>query len=381
MGPYDSVPAEGAPLSNPQRPAVFPTLLGGIGPRAERRRSLPASILRLPTVGVDIGGTKVVAGVVDGEGRVLERLRTDTPDKSKSPRVVEDVIVDLVLQLADRHDVHAVGVGAAGWVDADRSRVLFAPHLNWRNEPLRDALSARLRFPVVVENDANAAAWAEWRFGAGRGEEHMVMLTLGTGIGGAQVRDGYVDRGRYGLAGEFGHMQVVPGGHRCPCGNRGCWEQYSSGNALVRDARELVAEESPVVQPLLALAGGTAAGLTGPLITEAARGGDPVATELLYEVGTWLGVGIANLAAALDPGRFVIGGGVSESGELLLEPARNAFKRTLTGRGFRPEAEIVHAALGNDAGLVGAADLARQVARRFRTIKRHRVERAVGTAS
>ncbi|WP_082598884.1 MULTISPECIES: ROK family glucokinase [unclassified Kitasatospora] len=378
MGPVRFRPAEGVPVSTPQRPAVFPTLLGGIGPRAERRRrALPASILRLPTVGVDIGGTKVVAGVVDGEGRVLERLRTDTPDKSKSPQVVEDVIVDLVLQLADRHDVHAVGVGAAGWVDADRSRVLFAPHLNWRNEPLRDALSARLRFPVVVENDANAAAWAEWRFGAGRGEEHMVMLTLGTGIGGAQVRDGYVDRGRYGLAGEFGHMQVVPGGHRCPCGNRGCWEQYSSGNALVRDARELVAEESPVVQPLLALAGGTAAGLTGPLITEAARGGDPVATELLYDVGTWLGVGIANLAAALDPGRFVIGGGVSESGELLLTPARNAFKRTLTGRGFRPEAEIVHAALGNDAGLVGAADLARQVARRFRTIKRHRVERAV----
>lgn len=366
-------------MSTPQRPAVLPSLLGiGIGPRAERRRrTLSAGVLRLPTVGVDIGGTKVVAGVVDGEGKVLERLRTDTPHKSKSPGVVEDVIVDLVLQLADRHDVHAVGVGAAGWVDSDRSRVLFAPHLNWRDEPLRDALSARLRFPVVVENDANAAAWAEWRFGAGRGEEHMVMLTLGTGIGGAQVRDGFVDRGRYGLAGEFGHMQVVPGGHRCPCGNRGCWEQYSSGNALVRDARELVAEESPVVQPLLARAGGTAAGLTGPLITEAARAGDPVAMELLYEVGTWLGVGIANLAAALDPGRFVIGGGVSESGELLLEPARNAFRRTLTGRGFRPEAEIVPAALGNDAGLVGAADLARQVARRFRTIKRRRVERTV----
>ncbi|MFE2721054.1 ROK family glucokinase [Kitasatospora sp. NPDC059327] len=350
----------------------------GLGPRAERRRrALPAGLLRLPTIGVDIGGTKVVAGVVDGEGKVLEKLRTDTPDKSKSPRVVEDVIVELVLELADRHDVHAVGIGAAGWVDAERSRVLFAPHLNWRNEPLQQALSERLRFPVIVENDANAAAWAEWRFGAGRGEDLMVMLTLGTGIGGAVVRDGYVDRGKYGLAGEFGHMQVVPGGHRCPCGNRGCWEQYSSGNALVRDARELVAEESPVVQPLLALAGGAVEGITGPLVTEAARDGDPTATELLYEVGTWLGVGIANLAAALDPGRFVIGGGVSEAGDLLLTPARDAFRRTLTGRGFRPEAAIAHAALGNEAGLVGAADLARQVARRFRTIKRRRVERAV----
>ncbi|MFF2074227.1 ROK family glucokinase [Kitasatospora sp. NPDC058162] len=367
-------------MNSPQgstRPAVLPTLLG-LGPRAERRRrALPAGILRLPTIGVDIGGTKVVAGVVDGEGKVLEKLRTDTPHKSKSAKVVEDVIVELVLQLADRHDVHAVGIGAAGWVDADRSRVLFAPHLNWRNEPLQQVLSERLRFPVIVENDANAAAWAEWRFGAGRGEDHMVMLTLGTGIGGAVVRDGYVDRGKYGLAGEFGHMQVVPGGHRCPCGNRGCWEQYSSGNALVRDARELVAEESPVVQSLLARAGGTVEGITGPLVTEAAREGDPTATELLYEVGTWLGVGIANLAAGLDPGRFVIGGGVSEAGDLLLGPARDTFRRTLTGRGFRPEASIVHAALGNEAGLVGAADLARQVARRFRTIKRRRVERAL----
>ncbi|MFJ2862168.1 ROK family glucokinase [Kitasatospora sp. NPDC087314] len=366
-------------MNSPQgstRPAVLPNLLG-LGPRAERRRrALPAGILRLPTIGVDIGGTKVVAGVVDGEGKVLEKLRTDTPHKSNSAKVVEDVIVELVLELADRHDVHAVGIGAAGWVDADRSTVLFAPHLNWRGEPLKQALSERLRFPVIVENDANAAAWAEWRFGAGRGEDHMVMLTLGTGIGGAVVRDGYVDRGKYGLAGEFGHMQVLPGGHRCPCGNRGCWEQYSSGNALVRDARELVAEESPVVQPLLARAGGTVEGITGPLVTEAARDGDPTATELLYEVGTWLGVGIANLAAALDPGRFVIGGGVSEAGDLLLGPARDTFRRTLTGRGFRPEATIVHAALGNEAGLVGAADLARQVARRFRTIKRRRVERS-----
>ncbi|MFJ1702721.1 ROK family glucokinase [Kitasatospora sp. NPDC088346] len=359
------------------RPPALPTLFG-IGQRGadRRRRTLPAGVLRLPTIGVDIGGTKVVAGVVDGEGRVLDRVRTETPDKSKSPRVVEDVIVELVLELADKHDVHAVGVGAAGWVDADRSTVLFAPHLNWRGEPLRDALSERLRFPVIVENDANAAAWAEWRFGAGRGEDHMVMITLGTGIGGAVVRDGYVDRGKYGLAGEFGHMQVVPAGHRCPCGNRGCWEQYSSGNALVREARGLVEEESPVVQPLLARAGGTAAGITGPLVTQAARDGDPIAVELLYEVGHWLGVGIANLAAALDPGRFVIGGGVSEAGELLLAPAQDAFRRTLTGRGFRPEAGIVPAALGNEAGLVGAADLARQVARRFRTVKRRRAERA-----
>lgn len=384
------VPVVTQPNSRTGQP-VLPALLGlgqrglgqrGLAPRGvdrygadRRRRTLPAGVLRLPTIGIDIGGTKVVAGVVNGEGRIVEQLRTETPHKSKSPKVVEDVIVELVLELADRHDVHAVGIGAAGWVDADRSRVLFAPHLNWRDEPLREALSDRLKFPVVVENDANAAAWAEWRFGAGRGEDLLVMITLGTGIGGAVVRHGYVDRGRYGLAGEFGHMQVVPGGHRCPCGNRGCWEQYSSGNALVREARELAVAESPVAQPLLARAGGEVAAITGPLVTEAAQAGDPMATELLHDIGTWLGVGLANLAAALDPGRFVVGGGVSAAGDLLLAPAQDAFRRTLTGRGFRPEAQIVPAALGNEAGLIGAADLARAVARRFRTVKRSRVER------
>ena len=336
-------------------------------------------LLRLPTVGIDIGGTKIAAGVVDGDGRIREQLRTETPDRSKSPRVVEDTITELVLDLADRHDVHAVGIGAAGFVDADRARVLFAPHLSWRNEPLRDALSSRLRLPVVVENDANAAAWAEYRFGAGAGTTQLVMVNLGTGIGGAIIRDGRLERGRHGMAGEFGHMTVVPGGHRCPCGNRGCWEQYSSGNALVREARELAAAESPVAQPLLERAGGDPLAITGPLVTEAAQQGDPVAVELLQEIGHWLGLGIANLAAALDPERFVIGGGVSAAGELLLGPAREAFRRNLTGRGFRPEADIVPARLGNEAGMVGAADLARQVARRFRTVKRSRVERSQWT--
>ncbi|MCZ2525595.1 ROK family glucokinase [Streptomyces sp. SCUT-3] len=341
--------------------------------RRERRSVLAAP--RVPTVGIDIGGTKVAAGVVDADGVILERLRTETPDKSKSPRVVEDTIVELVLDLADRHDVHAVGIGAAGWVDADRSRVLFAPHLSWRDEPLRDALSTRLAVPVMVDNDANTAAWAEWRFGAGRGEDHLVMITLGTGIGGAILEDGQVKRGRYGVAGEFGHMQVVPGGHRCPCGNRGCWEQYSSGNALVREARELAAADSPVAHTIVERVGGRISEITGPLITELAREGDAMCVELLQDIGQWLGVGIANLAAALDPACFVIGGGVSAADDLLIGPARDAFRRHLTGRGYRPEARIVKAELGNDAGLVGAADLSRLIARRFVRAKRRRVER------
>ena len=214
--------------------------------------------------------------------------------------------------------------------------------------------------PISVDNDANAAAWAEWRFGAAQGDSHVVMVNLGTGIGGAMIMDGQILRGRFGIAGEFGHMQVVPGGQRCECGNKGCWEQYASGNALVREARSMMTANSPMATDLLALAGGDPSTLTGPMITEAARDGDQTATELLGEIGQWLGVGIANLAAAFDPGVFVIGGGVSAAGDLLLGPARDTFRRHLTGRGYRPEARIVAAALGNEAGLIGAADLARR---------------------
>jgi len=309
------------------------------------------------TVGVDIGGTKVAAGVVDPQGRVLARARRLTP--SRDPRAVENTIEEVVAELRAAHDIGAVGIGAAGFVDAERSRVLFAPHLAWRNEPLRDAVAAAVQLPVVVENDANAAAWAEWRFGAGRGETRLVCVTLGTGIGGGIVSDGQVQRGKHGMAGEFGHMVVVPDGQRCECGNRGCLEQYASGNVLGREARELARASSPVTVPLLQRVGGDVDALVGPVITEAARDGDPLAIELFEEVGRWLGIGLANLAAALDPGMFVIGGGVSDAGELLLRPARDSFRRILTGRGFRPEPRIVKAALGPEAGLVGAADLAR----------------------
>lgn len=358
--------------SGATRASSSSTLLSTVG-RRERRSHLTAP--RVPTVGIDIGGTKVMAGVVDADGNILERMRAETPDKSKSPKVVEDTITELVLDLSERHDVHAVGIGAAGWVDADRSRVLFAPHLAWRDEPLKDRLTERLRVPVMVDNDANTAAWAEWRFGAGRGEKDLVMITLGTGIGGAILDEGRVNRGRWGVAGEFGHMQVVPGGHRCPCGNRGCWEQYSSGNALVREARELAAADSPVAYDILDRVGGHISEITGPVITELAREGDAMCVELFQEIGQWLGVGIANLAAALDPSCFVIGGGVSAADDLLIAPARDAFRRHLTGRGYRPEARIAKAQLGPEAGMVGAADLARLVARRFRRANRRRAER------
>ena len=310
------------------------------------------------SIGIDIGGTKVAAGVVDEAGTILERLQRPTP--SHSPRAVEDAIVSTVDDLRSRHRVQSVGIGAAGWVDNSQAIVRFSPHLAWREEPLKDRLSTRIDLPLIVDNDANAAAWAEYRFGSGKGASVMVCLTLGTGIGGGLVIDGRLFRGMYGMAGEWGHMISVPGGHRCECGNRGCWEQYASGNALVREARELASTNSPMAYRLLELMGGDIEAITGPSVTAAALEGEHTAIELLADVGAWLGQGIANLAAALDPDLFVIGGGVSAAGDLLLVPARRMFSRTLTGRGFRAEARLELAHFRNDAGLIGAADLARR---------------------
>ena len=310
-------------------------------------------------IGVDIGGTKVAAGVVDEAGHVVDRERRATP--SHDVGETEATIVEVVNALAARNTVVAVGIGAAGWIANDRATVLFSPHLAWRDEPLRDSLAGRIDLPLLVENDGNATAWAEHRFGAARGTSVSVCITLGTGIGGGLIIGGDVFRGAFGVGCEYGHMTVVPDGRRCACGNRGCWEMYASGTALARDAREL-AEVSPVsAHELLRLVDGDLRRLTGPVVTEAARRGDASAIEIYTAMGRWLGRGIANLAAALDPAVFVIGGGVSEAGEqLLLDPARRSFGEGLTGRGFRPQAPIAMAELGPDAGMVGAADLARR---------------------
>ncbi len=322
---------------------------------------------------MDIGGTKVLAGVVDSSGVVVEQSRRATVGHDVA--AVEDTIVDLVADLSRRHDVAAVGIGAAGFVDSARSSVMFSPHLAWRNEPLRARVGERIGLPVVVDNDANASALGESRFGAGVGQRFIVCVTLGTGIGGALVIDGRVHRGANGMAGEFGHMQVVPEGHRCPCGNRGCWEQYASGRALEREARELVTQGSPVAHRLSELCGGDADALFGPMITQAARDGDPLAIELLADVGRWLGVGLAGLVAAFDPSCLIVGGGVSDAGDLLLEPTRGSMVRSLAGRGFRPDPPVLQAALGPQAGFIGAADMARSAARRSRRGLRRRRNR------
>ncbi len=310
------------------------------------------------TVGVDVGGTKVGAGVVDEDGQVLERIRRAS--SAQVPGAAELTITEVVLELAARYPVEAVGVGAAGLVDETRSIVRFAPNLGWREQPVRQRLQDATGLPVVVENDANAAAWGEYRFGAARGRGDIVMVTVGTGIGGGLVLGGRLYRGRFGVAAEIGHMVLDPSGLPCGCGRRGCWEQYASGNALLRDTRARAAADRDRARELLALGDGTPEGIAGKHVTKAARAGDPVAVEAFREAGYWLGRGMAELAALLDPAAFVVGGGVSEAGDLLLGPARAEFGRHLLASDVRPIAEILPAELGNLAGLVGAAELARQ---------------------
>ncbi len=309
------------------------------------------------TLGVDIGGTKIAAGMVADDGSIVAMSRRDTP--ASDPDAIEATVAEIIEDLIAEHAVSGVGIAAAGFVSEDRSAVRFAPNIAWRERPIAQALKARTGIDVVVENDANAAAWAEYRFGAGRGHEHVTMVTLGTGLGGGIIIGGRLLRGAHGAAAEIGHVRAVPDGRQCGCGNRGCWEQYIAGRALEREAEERATADPDWAPGLLQLAAGHPDGITGPMVTELAMAGDSDLVALLAEYGRRVGAFVASMVAVLDPAVVVIGGGVSKAGDLLLGPAQEGFLAQLSARGHRPAAEIRLAELGNAAGLVGVADLAR----------------------
>ncbi|WP_300676384.1 ROK family glucokinase [Nocardioides sp.] len=327
------------------------------------------------TIGVDIGGTKVLAAEVLPDGTVGKVARRSTPGRSVPVTVVEDALTEAVQEVAGIRRIDAVGLAAAGFVDAAGERVMFAPHLPWRLDPARERLENRWGVPVALDNDANCAARAEFSYGAARGHTDVVMVNLGTGIGGGIILGGTLMRGHNGMAGEFGHMQVVPGGQQCECGRTGCWEQYCSGNALVRYVRNHWDERAGLLREL---AGHDGERLKGPMITEAAQRGDDLALAAFGEIGRWLGVGLANLTAAFDPELLVVGGGVSAAGDLLLDPAREAFTNSLVGAGHRDVPDVIKARFLNDAGVIGAADMARTEAVRpiFRRRRGELVKRA-----
>ncbi|TAM69087.1 MAG: ROK family glucokinase [Microbacteriaceae bacterium] len=312
-------------------------------------------------IGIDIGGTKIAGALVDELGAIVREDRRPTPTGAGQPQGIVDVVVSMIADLSEGEDVAAAGVAAAGFIDAAQSIVYYAPNIAWRDEPFRDSLEARLNIPVVVENDANAAGWAEFRFGAGRLVSDMVMLTIGTGVGGAIVSNDALFRGGFGAAAELGHLRLVPGGLPCGCGAHGCIEQYGSGRALQRMANELA--DAGGIGQALADVRARKGMLSGEDISSLIVSRDPGALAALCQLGDSLGQACASLGAVLDPQLFVFGGGVAQAGELLLDPIRAAFLENLPARGYHPEPEFQIAELENDAGVVGAADLARVHAR------------------
>ncbi|WP_067655117.1 ROK family glucokinase [Nocardia harenae] len=308
------------------------------------------------TVGVDVGGTNIRASVVDADGEVLDTVAAPTPHSAKA---LDAALVRTVRELCQRHDIAAVGLAVAGFVDADRARVRFAPHLPWKDAPVARTLTAKLDLPVVLEHDANAAAWAEYRFGAAAGGHNAVLIAIGTGIGAALLVDGELYRGTHGIAPELGHLQMVPDGRPCPCGKRGCWERYCSGTALADTAIELLATD-PVSSTVLAREVVREPGsLTGRRVAAAAQDGDPLAVRVLADFARWLGLGLAFVSDIFDPDLVVVAGGVSTSAPLFLDEAREHYARSVTGAGHRPLARIRTTQLGEAAGMIGAAELAR----------------------
>lgn len=307
-------------------------------------------------IGIDIGGTKIAGALVDEAGSILRELRVPTP--ADDPKALTQAVAELINQLAEGQQVIGAGIAAAGFIDAEQANIVYAPNLSWRNEPFKAKVEALVDIPVILENDANAAGWAEYRFGAGKGYKHMVMLTIGTGVGGAVITDSHMLRGGFGIAGELGHIRMVPDGRLCGCGQHGCLESYGSGTALLRAAKELAASGDPLGQRLRELEAEKGQ-LTGIEVYAAIVEHDPGALRILRELGSWIGQAIASLVAVLDPEIVVIGGGVSAAGDLLLDPIREAYLAHLPARGFRPELKIAVAEFVNDAGVVGAADLVR----------------------
>lgn len=293
------------------------------------------------TCGIDIGGTKIAAGLVSSEGELSQRI--ERPTNPSDPQAIIDTVVEMVAELDGDQVARAVGVAAAAFLDRTRDRVYFAPNIAWSDFPLQDVLEERLGRPVTLENDANAAGWAEFQFGAAKHAHSMVMLTMGTGVGGAIVEDGRLLIGGFGAAGELGHIIIEPDGLLCGCGNRGCLEQYASGTALMREARADLGRPE----------------LTSEEMTELLVDGDLAAIAVLNKVCDAMGRGITSLVAVTDPEVVVIGGGVAKAGTLVSEPITQSFKRHYGAYDRRPVPRIVVATMGNSAGVIGAADLAR----------------------
>lgn len=312
------------------------------------------------TVGVDVGGTKILAALVDESGTIQNEIHRETSGAA-TKNVVQ--VLEEILALPKAESVDAAGIAAAAYISYPEGRVEFAPNVTFDDPDLRLAILRSFDLSVVVENDANAAAWGERLYGAGRGIDEMIMVAVGTGIGGGIIMGGKLIRGARGFAGEFGHMTLLEGGPECACGERGCFESLASGSAIERMAKERVLEGRG--GSLREVAGGEVDSIDGELVSTLASKGDDASVQILTEAGRWLGIGLCNLINAFDPELVVVGGGVAEAGDLFMGPAKEVVERRIGARRSMPE--IVPATLGNEAGAVGAAALAREEFERRQT--------------
>jgi len=300
--------------------------------------------------GIDVGGTKCLGVVLDPSGAIVAEHRVPTP---KGPEAIIDALVEVARALGG---FDTIGVGVPGLVTRDGT-LRAAPNLvNISDFQVGPLLSERLGVRVEADNDATCAAVAEWQMGAGRGEQELTMVTLGTGIGGGIITGGRLLRGGNGFAGEIGHMVVNPDGIACPCGRRGCWERYASGSGLGRLARE--AATAHRLDRVVELAGGDPEKVRGEDVQKAALEGDAEALAVIDEFGKWVALGLVNLTNLLDPDLFVLGGGLAASGELYLGPIHHWFTEYLYAPHLRPHPRLAFAQLQEFAGAVGAALLA-----------------------
>lgn len=307
-------------------------------------------------IGVDVGGTKIAAGIVDTEGHILSSLRAVTPAGTSDDVVsaINYLIDELIKSAVKISEVAGVGLAAAGTVDFKEGVVVQSPNLPFSKLRLRGIIESKFGLPTFLDNDGNLAVLGESYYGVAQGIKNVVGLTIGTGIGAGIIMNGCLYRGATGAAAEIGHMVIDATGPRCTCGSYGCFEEMASGRALVRLAKEKIGQGRQSL--ILELAEGRFENITGPGITEAARKRDKLAIEIFNEVGFWLGIGINNIINIFNPEMVVIGGGVADAGELILAPAR----RVVAERTLHPNqdvAEIVLAGLGNQSGILGAAAL------------------------
>ena len=307
------------------------------------------------TIGIDIGGTKISAGVVDSSGNLIDSSKCSTP--AEGGKELISSVVNLVKELNKKHEIRGIGISIAALISSDYGTIVGAPNianlskLNFANE-----IKEEFKLPIIIENDANAAMWAEFKFGSAKGLNPVMFFIIGTGVGGGLVIDGKLFKGANGIGAEFGHMCVVPNGLLCGCGAKGCIEQYASGGALIRYANEALLANPDKSEEVLSFGEGK---LSGTALTKAAKAGNELALAAFSKQADWLGLACASYSLIIDPQAIIIGGGVVDAGELFLAPVRAAMRKYMPFAESHVPPKIIAAKFGNDAGLIGAADLVR----------------------